>query len=73
MPELSTEEVPVFYEVFYQGEGTVEEITARLARQGAQHTAEEVEAALKSLRKKGWVERSRWQWHLTAHAIQYMR
>ena len=32
-----------------------------------------LEAILQSLRKKGWIARSRVHWHLTQQAINYMR
>jgi hypothetical protein len=69
----SEEEAPVFEEIYHRGGDTAEVLTARLRKGGVRCTAADVETALRSLRKKGWVKRSRWRWHLTTPAIQYMR
>jgi hypothetical protein len=73
LPAVSEDEAPVFEEIFHRGGGTVERLTAQLAKGGVPRTRESVAASLRSLRKKGWMQRSNWEWHLTRYALQYMR
>ncbi|MBI3409730.1 MAG: MarR family transcriptional regulator [Planctomycetes bacterium] len=73
MPATSADEDPIFEEIYNHGGVTVAQLRARLAKQGVKRSAKDIEASLRSLRKKGWVARSNWEWHLTTRAIQYMR
>jgi hypothetical protein len=71
--DLSPEEDAVFAEIFSHGTGSLTGLRRALAAKKVRMSPKEIEGHLRSLRSKGWVRRTNWNWHLTEEAIQHMR
>jgi hypothetical protein len=71
--DVSREGDAIFAEIFAHGTGNIDGLRKALAVKQVRMTSAEIEGYLRSLRSKGRVRRTNWQWHLTDAAVNYLR